>query len=76
MAPILLRVSFLLGGNEIKLLFIKLPKGIPAALSLVIRYFILAFGVVLALSYIGIDLSKFNLLAGALGLGIGFGFKP
>lgn len=42
---------------------------------MVIRYFILAFGVVLALSYIGIDLSEFNLLAGALGLGIGFGLQ-
>ncbi len=68
-------ISFLLGGNEIKLFSFKLPKGIPAAISLVIRYSILAFGIVLALSYVGIDLSKFNLLAGALGLGIGFGLQ-
>jgi small-conductance mechanosensitive channel len=68
-------ISFLLDGNEIKLFSFKLTKGVPAAISLVIRYFILAFGVVLALSYIGIDLSEFNLLAGALGLGIGFGLQ-
>ncbi len=68
-------ISFLLGGNEIKLLSFRLPKGFPAAISLVIRYFILAFGSVLALSYVGIDLSQFNLLAGALGLGIGFGLQ-
>ncbi|MGB5172337.1 MAG: mechanosensitive ion channel domain-containing protein [Eudoraea sp.] len=68
-------VSFLLDGNEVKFNFIKLPKGIPAAVSLVIRYFILAFGFVLALSVLGIDLSKFNLMAGALGLGIGFGLQ-
>ncbi len=68
-------VSFLLDGNEVKFNFIKLPKGIPAAISLVIRYFILAFGFVLALSALGIDLSKFNLMAGALGLGIGFGLQ-
>lgn len=55
--------------------FLRLPKGIPAAISLVIRYFIIAFGFVLALSALGIDLSKFNLMAGALGLGIGFGLQ-
>ena len=68
-------ISFLLDGQEIKLNFITLPKGVPAAISLVIRYFILAFGFVLALSALGIDLSKFNVLAGALGLGIGFGLQ-
>ena len=68
-------ISFLLDGNEIKLFSFQLPKGIPAAISLVIRYFILAFGVLLALSYVGINLSEFNLLAGALGLGIGFGLQ-
>ena len=68
-------ISFLLDGNELKIFFIQLPKGVPAAISLVIRYFILAFGFVLALSVLGIDLSKFNLLAGALGLGIGFGLQ-
>ncbi|MBT8302368.1 MAG: mechanosensitive ion channel [Maribacter sp.] len=68
-------ISFLLDGQEIKLNFITLPKGVPAAISLVIRYFILALGFVLAISALGIDLSKFNLLAGALGLGIGFGLQ-
>jgi small-conductance mechanosensitive channel len=68
-------ISFLLDGQEVKLNFITLPKGVPAAISLVIRYFILALGFVLALSALGIDLSRFNLLAGALGLGIGFGLQ-
>ena len=68
-------VSFLLDGKEVNLKIVKLPKGIPAAISLVIRYFILAFGFILALSALGIDLSKFNLMAGALGLGIGFGLQ-
>ncbi len=54
---------------------LQLPKGVPAAISLVIRYFIIALGVILALSSLGIDLSKFNLMAGALGLGIGFGLQ-
>ncbi len=68
-------ISFLLDGNDVKLFNLSLPKGIPAAISLVIRYFILAFGFVLALSALEIDLSKFNLMAGALGLGIGFGLQ-
>ncbi len=68
-------ISFLLDGKEVRMSFISLPKGIPSAISLVIRYFILAVGFVLALSSLGIDLSKFNLMAGALGLGIGFGLQ-
>ncbi|MEN8799501.1 MAG: mechanosensitive ion channel domain-containing protein, partial [Flavobacteriaceae bacterium] len=68
-------ISFLLDGKEVRMSIISLPKGIPSAISLVIRYFILAVGFVLALSSLGIDLSKFNLMAGALGLGIGFGLQ-
>ncbi len=68
-------ISFVFDGEGASIKFIKLPKGVPSAISLVIRYFIIAFGIVLALSSLGIDLSKFNLMAGALGLGIGFGLQ-
>ncbi|CDF78255.1 potassium efflux system KefA protein / small-con ductance mechanosensitive channel [Formosa agariphila KMM 3901] len=68
-------ISFLINDGDGVLRLLKLPKGIPTAISLVIRYFIMAFGVVLALGALGIDLSKFNLMAGALGLGIGFGLQ-
>jgi small-conductance mechanosensitive channel len=68
-------ISFLFESKEVSVQIIKLPKGVPAAISLVIRYFVIAFGIVLALSSLGIDLSKFNLMAGALGLGIGFGLQ-
>lgn len=78
---IVLSSSFLL-SNFISMIvdsgtlsFIKLPKGVPAAISLVLRYFIIAFGFVLALSALGVDLGSFNLMAGALGLGIGFGLQ-
>lgn len=54
---------------------LRLPKGIPAIISVVIRYFIIAFSIVLALSYLGVDFSSFNIMAGALGLGIGFGLQ-
>ena len=68
-------VSFFFDSGKIGFTLVKLPKGIPAAISLVIRYFIIATGIVFALSSLGIDLSKFNLMAGALGLGIGFGLQ-
>jgi small-conductance mechanosensitive channel len=54
---------------------IKLPRGIPGAISMVIRYTLVAVGILLALSSLGIDLGKFGLLAGALGVGLGFGLQ-
>ncbi len=68
-------VAFFIDSGQFKSKYINLPKGIPAAISLVIRYFIIAAGIILALSSLGVDLSKFNLMAGALGLGIGFGLQ-
>jgi len=67
-------ISYLFDENS-SLKFLKLPKGVPAAISLIIRYFILVFGIIMALGALNIDLSKFNLMAGALGLGIGFGLQ-
>ncbi|PTX44814.1 mechanosensitive ion channel-like protein [Christiangramia gaetbulicola] len=68
-------IAFLLNDEDGVLKSLKLPKGVPTAISIIIRYLIIAFGIVLALSSLGIDLSKFNLMAGALGLGIGFGLQ-
>ncbi|KAB1067487.1 mechanosensitive ion channel [Tamlana haliotis] len=68
-------VSFLINDGDGILRYFHLPKGIPAAISLVIRYFIIGFGTILALSALGVDLSQFNLMAGALGVGIGFGLQ-
>jgi small-conductance mechanosensitive channel len=53
----------------------NLPKGVPAAISITIQYFIVTLGVFMTLSVAGLDLSKFGLLAGALGVGIGFGLQ-
>lgn len=66
-------LSMIIDGGALN--FLKLPKGIPAAVSMVVRYFVLIFGFILALSSLGIDMSNFNLMAGALGLGIGFGLQ-
>ncbi len=54
---------------------LKLPKGLPAAINMMIRYTLVALGIFLALSSLGIDLGKFGILAGALGVGLGFGLQ-
>ena len=53
----------------------KLERGVPNAISLVVRYTLVALGFLLAMSVAGIDMSSFSLLAGALGIGIGFGLQ-
>jgi small-conductance mechanosensitive channel len=78
---LILFVTYLISGL-VKILIeeeiasrVKLPKGIPFAISVTIRYFIIILGFVMALSAAGIDLSEFGLIAGALGIGIGFGLQ-
>ena len=78
---IVIVVTFIL-ANWIKKLFqsefilrLKIPRGAPAAISMLTRYIIVAFGVYLALAAAGVDLGKFGLIAGALGVGIGFGLQ-
>jgi small-conductance mechanosensitive channel len=53
---------------------VKLPRGVPGAISMITGYVIVAFGFFLALGSVA-DLSSFGLLAGALGVGIGFGLQ-
>ncbi len=45
------------------------------ALGQVLHYFILAIAVIMGLSSIGVDFTKFALVASALGIGIGFGLQ-
>lgn len=54
---------------------VRLPRGIPGAISMVVRYTIVGVGVFLAISSLGIDLGSFGILAGALGVGLGFGLQ-
>jgi len=54
---------------------LKLPRGIPGAISTLARYFIIGLGFFMAISAIGVDLGKFGLLAGAMGVGLGFGLR-
>jgi small-conductance mechanosensitive channel len=54
---------------------VRLSRGVPGAISMVVRYTLVAFGGYIALTAAGIDLGKFGLIAGALGVGIGFGLQ-
>lgn len=54
---------------------IRLPRGVPGAVAMVVRYSLAGLGILLALAAVGIDLGQFGLLAGALGVGLGFGLQ-
>jgi small-conductance mechanosensitive channel len=52
-----------------------LPRGVPYALSVLVRYAVLLGGLLLALTTLGFDLTRLTLLLSALGLGLGFGLQ-
>jgi potassium efflux system protein len=54
---------------------VTLPRGVPHTLSTLLHYVILVFGCFVALGVLGVDLTKATILAGALGVGIGFGLQ-
>ena len=53
----------------------SLERGIPYAISTILRYVILLLGFLFAVAAVGFDLTKFTILAGAFGVGIGFGLQ-
>ncbi len=54
---------------------VTLPRGVPGAISMVVTYFIVGYGFFVAIVAAGVDLGQFGLIAGALGVGIGFGLQ-
>ena len=54
---------------------VKLGSGISYATSTILHYVLLVVGVLLAIAAIGIDLTNFTILAGAFGVGLGFGMQ-
>jgi small-conductance mechanosensitive channel len=54
---------------------LRLPRGVPYATSSFIHYGVLLLGFFLAVVATGIDLNRFALVAGAFGVGIGFGLQ-
>ncbi len=53
----------------------KIELGVRIAVGTIIRYVILILGFVIIMQTAGIDLSALTILAGALGVGIGFGLQ-
>ncbi len=53
----------------------SLPRGVPFAISTMVRYVILVVGFMLAVAASGMDTSRFALLVGALGVGVGIGLQ-
>ncbi len=54
---------------------VELARGIPYAVSTMLHYVVLLIGFFLAMAAIGVNLDRFAILAGALGVGIGFGLQ-
>jgi small-conductance mechanosensitive channel len=53
----------------------RLDRGLQDALARIAGYVALAVGLVVGLSVIGIELTSLTVLAGALGVGVGFGLR-
>jgi len=53
----------------------KMDIGSRQATGSIIRYFIIVIGFIIILQTVGIDLTALNVLAGAVGIGLGFGLQ-
>ena len=73
-AKLLMSVARVLLEDELLPRF-RLSPGLPFAISTMARYVIAVAGLVLSLLALGVDLSKVSILAGALGVGVGFGLQ-
>jgi len=54
---------------------IPLARGVPTMITTTIYYSLLFLGFLFALGIAGVDINKFTVLAGALGVGVGFGLQ-
>ncbi len=54
---------------------VSLARGVPYAVSTMLHYAILLVGFFFAVAAMGIDMTKFTILAGAFGVGLGFGLQ-
>lgn len=54
---------------------VSLARGVPYAISTLLHYVILFLGFVTAVAALGYDMTKFTILAGAFGVGLGFGMQ-
>ena len=54
---------------------LELPRGVPAAVSTTVQYLVAALAVLVAIFALGIEASRFTILASAVGVGVGFGLQ-
>jgi small-conductance mechanosensitive channel len=54
---------------------LQLSRGVPNALSTGLHYTIMFVGFILAVAVTGVEMDKFTILAGAFGVGLGFGLQ-
>jgi len=54
---------------------LSMPRGIPYALTTILHYVLLVAGVLIAIASTGINLDRFTIIAGAVGVGVGFGLQ-
>ena len=54
---------------------LDLPRGVPGAISSATQYVVLGIGFLISLAVAGVDLGSIALVAGGLGVGIGFGLQ-
>ncbi len=54
---------------------VGLRRGVPATLSMVVRYGVITLGFLLALAVAGIPIDRLTIVFGALGVGVGFGLQ-
>ncbi|MCK5367587.1 MAG: mechanosensitive ion channel, partial [Cyclobacteriaceae bacterium] len=53
----------------------EMPRGVPGAISLLVKLVLIATGFILAFEAAGIKMSNITIIFGALGVGIGFGLQ-
>jgi small-conductance mechanosensitive channel len=53
----------------------RLKRGLPYAISRTLHYLILVAGFFVAIAALGLDMTKFTILAGAFSVGVGFGLQ-
>ncbi len=54
---------------------LRLDKGVPHTIAMMVRYAIITIGVILAIAAAGVPVDKLTVLIGAFGVGIGFGLQ-
>lgn len=54
---------------------LQLSRGLPYAMSSILHYTLLLIGFLMAMAALGVDTNRFTVLAGAFGVGIGFGMQ-